>query len=285
MSKGIVILATNTPEVNYASMACLCSDFVRNNLSKFDEIAIVTNTETYNENKELIDKKFDRVIIDDYKPFVNVRMFKDTTNKTFKSEWNNHGRSSVYDLSPYDETLVIDSDYFVMSNTLDQVWGSQNDFMINSSFVDLAGRQEERLIYIDEFTIPMYWATVFYFKKSQFSETLFTLINHIRNNYKYYCLLYNCPSAMFRNDFVFSIALHIINGNVANNIPTLPFEYLNNSFDLDDIHKINSYNEITMLFAKKSDTTDYIFGKIKNMDIHIMNKKAIIRHLSELLNE
>jgi hypothetical protein len=90
---------------------------------------------------------------------------------------------------------------------------------------------------------------------------------------------------MFRNDFVFSIALHIINGNVANNIPTLPFEYLNNSFDLDDIHKINSYNEITMLFAKKSDTTDYIFGKIKNMDIHIMNKKAILRHLSELLNE
>ncbi len=285
MSKGIVILANNTPEVNYASVACLCSDFIRHNLSKFDEIAIITDTETYESNQQLIDQKFDRVIIDDYKPFVNIRMFKDTSTTSFKSEWNNHGRSSVYELSPYDETLVIDCDYFVMSNILDQVWGSQNDFMINATFVDLAGRQEERITYIDEFTIPMYWATVFYFKKSEFSETLFTLMNHIRNHYKYYCLLYNCPSGMFRNDFVFSIALHIINGNVANNIPRLPFEYLNNSFDLDDIYEIKSYNEIVMLFAKKTNTTEYVFGKIKDMDIHIMNKKAILRHLSELPNE
>jgi len=285
MSKGIIILANNTPEIDYSSIACLCSDFIRHNLSKFDEIALITDTETYTTNRILIDKKFDRVIIDDYRPFINIRMFKDTTSNTFKSEWKNHGRASVYDLSPYDETLVIDCDYFVMSNVLDQVWGSQNDFMINSSFVDLSGRQEDRLIYVDEFTIPMYWATVFYFKKSQYSEVLFFLINHIRNNYKYYCLLYNCPSGMFRNDFVFSIALHIINGNVSNKIPKLPFEYLNNSFDLDDIHSIKSYNEMTMLFAKKSDTTEYIFGKVKNMDIHVMNKKAILRHLPELLNE
>ena len=51
-----------------------------------------------------------------------------------------------------------------MSNTLDQVWGSENDFMINCQYRDIAGRHGGNVSYIDDFTIPMYWATVFYFK-------------------------------------------------------------------------------------------------------------------------
>lgn len=282
MSRGIVILANNTPEFNYAKIACKSSEFVKANLKKFDEIALLTDPKTYDDNKEIIDSSFDRVIINKEKQKVNIRLFKDTSNNVIKDEWNNLGRSSVYELSPYDETLVIDCDYFVMSNVLDGVWGSQNDFMINAKFVDLAGRQDERMIYVDEFTIPMYWATVFYFKKSEYANTLFTLISHIKEHYKYYCLLYNCPSGMYRNDFVFSIALHILNGNVANKTPSLPMEYLNNSFDLDDIYEFRSYNEVVMMFAKKTNTTEFLLGKISNMDIHIMNKAAILRHLDKV---
>jgi len=283
MSKGIIILANNTPEFDYSSIACICSDFIRANLSKFDEIAIMTDTATYKSNKQYIDSKFDKVIITPTSKSINVRIFKDTTSRSVKSEWKNLSRSTVYELSPYDETLVIDCDYFVMSDTLDQVWGSKSDFMINSSFVDLSGRMDERVMYVDEFTIPMYWATVFYFRKSDYCDNLFTLITHIKNHYQYYCFLYNCQSGMFRNDYVFSIALHILNGNVANNVPKLPIAFLNNSFDLDDIYKFNSLNEVIMMFAKKSNTTEYLLGKISNIDIHIMNKKAIIRHMEDLM--
>lgn len=282
MSKGIIILANNTSEFDYSSIAGICSDFIRGNLTQFDEIAIMTDTSTYNSNKSEIDSKFDRVIITPESSIINVRIFKDTTSRSLKSEWKNLSRSSVYELSPYDETLVVDCDYFVMSNTLDQVWGSKSEFMINSSFVDLAGRMDERVIYVDEFTIPMYWATVFYFRKSDYCDNLFTLISHIKNHYQYYCFLYNCQSGMFRNDYVFSIALHILNGNVSNNVPKLPIAFLNNSFDLDDIYRFNSLNEVIMMFAKKSNTTEYILGKISNMDIHIMNKKAIMRHMKDL---
>ena len=109
-------------------------------------------------------------------------MFKDGgTGQSDYAPFINKTRSDVYSLSPYDESLVIDCDYFVMSNTLDQVWGSENDFMINCQYRDVAGRHGGNVSYIDDFSIPMYWATVFYFKKSEYTENLFSLIEHIKD--------------------------------------------------------------------------------------------------------
>jgi hypothetical protein len=194
------------------------------------------------------------------------------------------GRSEVYDLSPYDETLVIDADYFIMNNVLDQVWESNNDVMINCKYRDVSGRHKENIEYLDNFSIPMYWATVFYFKKSDFAENLFTLIRHIKYNYKYYYYLYNCSGNLFRNDFAFSMALHILNGSVAFDVPSLPFNYLNNSFDLDDIYRVNSHNDIIMYCADAERITNHLLSRFKNMDIHIMNKKAIARCIDDLLS-
>ena len=192
-------------------------------------------------------------------------------------------RSEVYKLSPYDETLVIDSDYFIMNDILDQVWNSDNDVMINSKYRDISGRHQENIEYIDKFSIPMYWATVFYFKKSDFAENLFTLISHIKHNYKYYYYLYNCSGNLYRNDFAFSMALHILNGSVAFDVPSLPIEYLNNSFDLDDIFRINAHNDVIMYCADAEQVSSHILSRFKDMDLHIMNKKAIERFIDDLL--
>ena len=192
-------------------------------------------------------------------------------------------RSEVYNLSPYDETLVIDSDYFIMNDILDQVWNSDNDVMINSKYRDISGRHQENIEYIDNFSIPMYWATVFYFKKSDFAENLFTLISHIKHNYKYYYYLYNCSGNLYRNDFAFSMALHILNGSVAFDVPSLPIEYLNNSFDLDDIFRINAHNDVIMYCADAEQVSSHILSRFKDMDLHIMNKKAIERFIDDLL--
>ena len=41
----------------------------------------------------------------------NFRTFRYDDGELEGTEWNNIGRYSAYDLSPYDETLLIDSDY------------------------------------------------------------------------------------------------------------------------------------------------------------------------------
>ena len=283
MSKGIIIFAQNNEYVNYAEQACACAGYARKNLSLFDEICLITNTETLKPNKKLINKYFDKVIVSDSFQPDNIRLFKDTTHITEYASFKNMGRSEVYKLSPYDETLVIDADYFIMNNVLDQVWDSENDVMINCKYRDVSGRHKENIEYLDNFSIPMYWATVFYFKKSDFAKNLFTLISHIKYNYKYYYYLYNCSGNLFRNDFAFSMALHILNGSVAFDVPSLPFDYLNNSFDLDDIYRVNSHNDIIMYCADAGRITNHLLSRFKNIDIHIMNKKAIARCIDDLL--
>lgn len=283
MSKGIIIFARNNDYLNYIQIACASAGFVRKNLSNFDELCLVTDSESKNENIELIEKYFDRVIVsEDFQPD-NIRLFKDTANNPEYASFKNMGRSEVYDLSPYDETLVIDSDYFIMSNTLDQVWGSESDFLINCQYRDVAGRHGSNISYIDDFTIPMHWATVFYFRKSEFAENLFTLIQHIKFNYKYYYALYNCEGVLFRNDFAFSMALHILNGSLSYETPSLPIDYLNNSFDLDDIFRVNGSNDIILYCAKAENITEYLLSRFVNTDLHIMNKRSIIRHIDKFL--
>jgi|TARA_Y100000389_G_scaffold170369_1_gene177330 hypothetical protein len=283
MSKGIIIFATNNGLLDYIKIACTCAGYVRKNLSGFDEIALVTNNESLLDNEELVNKYFDRTIISASTQDSNIRLFKDTAQQSQYAPFVNMSRSDIYDLSPYEESLVIDCDYFVMSSTLDQVWGSENDFMINCQYRDVAGRHGGNVSYIDDFSIPMYWATVFYFRKSEYTENLFTLVSHIKENYKYYYYLYNCSGTLFRNDFAFSMAVHILNGQVACQTPSLPIDYLNNSFDLDDIFRVNSANDIIMYCAKPEKTTEHILARFTNTDIHIMNKSAIQRNIDVLL--
>ena len=283
MSRGIIVFAQNNGYVNYAKQACACAGYVRKHLSLYDEICLVTNTETLESEKNLIDEYFDNVIVSDTFQPDNVRLFKDTTRDTEYASFRNMGRSDVYELSPYDETLVIDSDYFIMNNVLDQVWNSANDVMINCKYRDVSERHKDNISYLDNFSIPMYWATVFYFKKSDFAENLFTLISHIKHNYKYYYYLYNCSGNLYRNDFAFSMALHILNGSVAFDVPSLPIEYLNNSFDLDDIFRINAHNDVIMYCADAEQVSSHILSRFKDMDLHIMNKKAIERFIDDLL--
>ena len=283
MSKGIIIFAQNNEYVNYAETACACAGFARKNLSLFDEICLITNTETLEQNETLINEYFDRIIVTDSFQPDNIRLFKDTPDKTEYASFKNMSRSEVYELSPYDETLVIDGDYFIMNNVLDQVWDSDNDVMINYKYRDVSGRHKEHIEYIDNFSIPMYWATVVYFKKSDYAENLFALISHIKHNYKYYYYLYNCSGSLYRNDFAFSMALHILNGSVAFDVPSLPIKYLNNSFDIDDIFRVNSHNDIIMYCADAERITDHILSRFTNTDLHIMNKRAIARFIGDFL--
>jgi len=283
MSRGIIIFAQNNEYINYAEQACACAGYARRNLSLFDEICLVTNSETLQSEEKLINEYFDNVIVSDNFQPENIRLFKDTTDNLEYASFKNMSRSDVYKLSPYDETLVIDADYLIMNDVLDQVWNSDNDVMINSKYRDISGRHQENIEYIDNFSIPMYWATVFYFKKSDFAENLFTLISHIKYNYKYYYYLYNCSGNLYRNDFAFSMALHILNGSVAFDVPSLPITYLNNSFDLDDIFRINAHNDVIMYCADAEQVSSHVLSRFKDMDLHIMNKKAIGRFIDDLL--
>ena len=113
----------------------------------------------------------------------------------------------------------------------------------------------------------MFWATVVYFKKCEFSEAVFSFMNVIKNNWEYYSILYHFMNHNFRNDYALSIALQALSGYSTKNFCRLPGR-LQTFFSQIGIKSVSKNGEIVYF------TGDQI-NKVINTNIHCMNKLAL----------
>src|SRR5690606_27214653 len=89
---------------------------------------------------------------------------------------------------------------------------------------------------LDKMGIPMYWATMVYFQKTERAKLLFDLVAHIKEKYDYYQFVYEFPGKLFRNDYAFSIAVHMLNGFLENDeFKNFPVDTILSSFDIDEL--------------------------------------------------
>lgn len=293
-SKGVLIFANNNGNFDYLKMAYTNSLMIQKNL-EIKNISIVTDSKTLNHGydtigKEEISRNFDQIILsDEILDNKNLKLYRDTCLDNKQLPFFNKHRWQAYSLSPYEETLLLDADYFIMGSVLNNVWDSHFDVMINKSFKNLMFKsKDDDLDNVSDFGIPMYWATAVYFRKSNVAESLFNIVRHISKNYAYYRYLHGIDSLMFRNDFAFSMAIHMLNG-FSNNDPfssgisELPINSIYKALDTSDIHSVNGVNDLTLLLAKTDNTSKFILTRVKDIDIHIMNKWAIQRNLDKLI--
>lgn len=291
-TKGILIFAHNNEEIDYFKLAVINAYYIKENLDIHD-ITVVTNKFSYDYNvknvgKEFIDNAVSNIVFTEKdKAFKNAnrRLYKDTshTNKTLP--FYNVDRCDAYELSPYDETILIDADYLILSNALNNCWGHENELMMNWHYEDImSDRNDPSLKRLSPFGIKMYWATVVYFKKSNYAEQFFNTVKHVRDNNNYYQDLYRWPGSLYRNDYSFSVAAHMLGGFVDKAIPQLPIPSLYKTFDTDDIHSSPRKNEILFYLEKPKSLGDFVLCKWREMDIHVMNKWAINRVSEELIN-
>ena len=74
---------------------------------------------------------------------------------------------TAYDLSIYDETPVMDTDFIVENNLLLKVFGKGHDLLTQEAqHLDYESNMTEDMKYISDSGIKMCWATVFYFMKT-----------------------------------------------------------------------------------------------------------------------
>jgi hypothetical protein len=290
MTRGVLMYAHNNSEIDYFKIACANALMVRKNLGV--PVTLVTDEGTLSWGKKALGKQFVEYCFEkiievnrDYM-FQNPRNFSDTSFSSKSLLFYNCNHWEAYELSPYDETLFIDCDYLIMSPALNNCWGSNNDVMIDSRIYSPASDKSPHTKYIDAFGIKQYWATVIYFKKTDFAEFLFSTVRHIQENYRYYKDLYLMSNGMFRNDNAFSIAIHTLNGymNTEDSIVgELPIPGLLMSWDVDDIHSVQGINDIILYGEKLDSKGNYILARLKNTDVHIMNKWAINRVADRLI--
>ena len=177
----------------------------------------------------------------------------------------------------------MDVDYLVMSDSLNACWGHKNDIMMHRDVQDIQFQRSESYKRISDFSISMYWATVVYFKKTPYVESFFDVVKDVKENWNYYKDLYEIPGMLYRNDYSFSVAAHVMNGFKSEAQEQLPIEKMYKTFDWDDIHEVNGVNDITMFLEKPKANADFQLGRWKDVDLHIMNKWALQRNADTLL--
>jgi len=279
MTRGVLIFAQNNAEIDYAKISLFAAKRVKEYLGV--PVSLVTDSASWlKQSQPDAEQVFDQ-IIEIWTETHQTKKFYDGSLAVKTLTWKNLSRVDCCFLSPYDETLVIDSDFIISSPTLKNIWDNQNDFLIYKDSFDLANWRDDRSFrYLNQHSIPFYWATAFYFKKTAATWAFFDLIKNIKLNWNYYRLLYNIDSTVFRNDFAFSIAIHMMGKDFA--IP-LPGK-MNYILDRDILLDIDN-SKLTFLVERKNFNGEYTAVKTSNLDVHVMNKYSLTRCIDGVVNE
>ena len=282
MSKGVLIFAQNNPEVDYAKISLFAAKRAKQYLDV--PVSLVTDSKDWLLKSQPDASEIFDEIIPIWTDTLQTKQFYDGSLSSKQLVWKNLSRSDCYDYTPYDETLVIDSDYIISSNNLSKIWKNNNDFLIYRSSYDLAQwRDTSSFQYINPHAIPFYWATAFYFKKNKVTESFFLLVKHIKEHWSYYRALYFIDTPMFRNDFAFSIAIHIMNNNTEGSFALpLPGKMVY-ALDRDILLGIKD-SSMKLLVEKENYHGEYTLVKTQGLDVHVMNKFSLTRYLNGELN-
>lgn len=255
MSSGVLIYSFDSESVPYSKIANLCALFVRAYLEL--PISVVTD------KKEGLDASlFDNIILKE-KRVSDIR-------------WRNTEREDYFELTPYDETLVIDSDYFLFNRHLRNLFDTHFDFILSKkalkSSLNAVGTEEARL---NPVGIDMLWATCFYFKKNEVAKEFFELVNYIKENYLLYYNLYKIKTKTYRNDYVFSIAYHIHRESTQEKPFYNPYP-LYTAFRETEI--VKCYSSGLVLFDKEASVVE----NMKGLSLHVLNKQTILEHYDDI---
>lgn len=192
-SRGVILFAFNTAEINYLKIAENCVKLIKKHLNL--PVTLITNENCEIENCSVV--------------HYTQTQFYNTRPGGAGKEWKNVDRYLAYELSPYDTTLLIDCDYYIFTNNLLKYFDIVEDYLLAKEQLFTSATT---LGTMGDFHIDQRWATLTLFKKTQRSKLFFELVKRVQTNYRYYASLYSIKQRNYRNDHAFTIAHSILNG-------------------------------------------------------------------------
>lgn len=262
MKRGAVLFAFNNDKVDYVSQA----QWSAPRISKHLGIPVTLVTDRFIDDTSM----FDQVILKESRSG-GTRKF-DHMNADSSATWFNRGRCRAFDVTPYDETIVLDTDYIVASDRLKVLFESGQDLLCHREVLDVTDRRnfatDTRFGGVE---FPMWWATVLYFKKTVASKSVFDMMNMIEDNYYHYSRLYKFEQEPYRNDYAISIALNTVHGHLPTAVPSIPWPLFTSFYDV----YLNQLEEdkFQLNYVRMVDNQAKHFKMIlQGTDLHVMNK-------------
>lgn len=231
-SKGILAFASNTATVDYHSIAQRTMTLAS---------CMLGLPYTIVSPEQPVDWKNYRLDIDTKQPVT----------------WNNYGRHMAYEVSPYDQTLVLDVDYLVTTDRLLDLFATDQDLICCHDNQSLSKpsfyHQELRPV----------WATVFYFTKTPRTKQFFELVGKVQRNWEYYRTFFGIPQIQYRNDYAFAMAELVINGYIPTASTNMPWHITTVDQAPDSI----DINQNWIVIREQTGAT-----VLPRQDLHVMSK-------------
>lgn len=172
MSKGYLIYATDSKIKKYTKCAYALALSIKNQMPSAS-VSLITDDD--------IPKKY-QVIFD------NIIEIPWKNQNLKKSDLKVEDRWKLYHCSPYDETIILDSDMMVLSD-INHWWEhlKKYDIFFTSQVNTYRGKIATGRFYrktFDANVLPNYYFGLCYFKKTDFSKEYFKWIEDVTNNWE-----------------------------------------------------------------------------------------------------
>lgn len=171
MSKGIVVLAQNNEKVDYVQQACLLALTLKKH-NPLELISIITDDAVPAKYKDLFDKIIPINWGDDAAEF----------------EWKIQNRWKIYHLSPYERTIVLDTDILIMQSV--EFWWDflENYEMFYTSKVftyrgDIINDTYYRKTFVKN-NLPNIYSGFHYFHKGDFAHKFYKWLEFVVQNWQ-----------------------------------------------------------------------------------------------------
>lgn len=286
---GILLIAYNNGKIDYEKLALVAARCVKLHMSN-NHVTLLTDQPTFDALKleltpDLAAETFDHIIIDNVTHERNTRTHRDSPWNEFTTQFNNKNKHSIFNKSPYNKTLMIDVDYLIGNDTLDAIFDTDSEVAMYKHALSVRNykpRIWEQKLHPDG--IDMWWSTAVYWRSdSELAKLFFGVWEHVKENYNYYKWLYKFPGVLFRTDYAVSIAVHILNGHRQGNlIHELPGKVMRFSEQIDDVAEFKEINDILLICPDPKELWKSIASRVKNENVHVMNKMAILRHYDKI---
>ena len=227
LNKGFVIVAVkNTSGVDYLRHAAALAASIKKNC-KINDVCLITNYRIPQRWQGL----FDHVVRIDSQP----------------SEWTQDILSRIYDLSPFHETIHIESDCLVLSN-IDHWWaGCQHHDVLFTTKVktvrgDISAQSYRK--HFERSDLPLIYSGLYYFRKSALARSIHFTMSWVVTNWADIRNTVFDPNLNFRmgNDEVAAVALALSNiDELKYTNPDLPYPSMCHMKS-----KINSWPELDL---------------------------------------
>jgi hypothetical protein len=203
-NKGFLTLAQNG-KYDYVKMAYVLSMSLKLSQKKINKLSIIVNK--------------DSKIPEKYKPWFDKIIFVENP----KEEWKIQNKWSYFSLTPYDETIILDTD-MLFFNDIDIWWKVLSNFDIN--FTTEVRNYRNKIVTSDYYrkvftknSLPNLYTGLFYFKKTSEVEKYFKLVKIIFKNWKmFYKKILKDPPKFLSGDIAYAMAAKIFyNWNWSNN--------------------------------------------------------------------